>query len=168
VNRVSTWTIAVTEEEREEAALFICKYSAGLGLRYNWCTIMNSLVYCIEDNGLLIGRGQDGGIIGVLAHTVGTLEDGYKDRSRIEVHLLFVEGGRRKGAAVLPAVRLLTRKLLEQPAEVSEIVFFAPATENNRRRFGGSAELTKTTEPPCGRLDFYTVAFDRMLKLDYA
>ncbi|MDQ6423539.1 hypothetical protein RB620_29435 [Paenibacillus sp. LHD-117] len=163
-----TWTIAVTEEEREEAALFICRHSAELGLLYNWCTVMNSLVYCIEDNGLLIGRGPGGGISGVLAHTVGTLEDGYKDRSRIEVHLLFVEGGRRRGAALLPAVRLLTRKLLELPGEVSEIVFFAPSTEENRLKFGQSAELAKTTEPPCGKLDFYTVAFDRMLRLDSA
>ncbi|MDF2717156.1 MAG: hypothetical protein K0R28_4081 [Paenibacillus sp.] len=163
-----TWTIAETEEEREEAALFICRHSAELGLLYNWCTVMNSLMYCIEDNGLLIGRGDGGGVLGVLGHTVGTLEDGYKDRSRIEIHLLFVEKGQRRGAALLPAVRLLTRKLLELPGQVREVVFFTPSTDKNIRKFGQSAELTKTTEPPCGKLDFYTVAFDRMLRLDSA
>lgn len=161
-----TYTMADTETSREDGVKFICRHGTGLGLLYNWSTVMNSLIYAIEDNGFIVGRDGGGRIAAVLAHTVGTLEDGYKDKARIEVHLLYIEEGRREGPVLLAMLRMFTQRLLELPGEVREIVFFAPATAENRRKFGKVATLVKTTEPPCGALDFYTVAIDRLLMLD--
>ena len=161
-----TWTIADTEADREEGVKFICRHGTDLGLLYNWCTVMNSITYSIEDNGFMIGKDSDGRIAAVLAHTVGTLEDGYKDKARIEIHLLYLEERWRGGAALLSTLRAFAQKLIESPREIREVVFFTPSTEANRRRFGKVATLTKTTEPPCGVLDFYTVTMDQLLKLD--
>ena len=162
------WTIAGTEAEREEAARLICRNGANLGLLYNWCTVMNSIAYCIEDDGGLIGRDRSGAVRGILAHTIGTLDDGYKDKGRIEIHLFYVEEPWRSGRAVSSAIRVFVRKLLELPQEVKEIVFFTPATDENRRMYGRSATLSKTTEPPCGRLDFYSIGIERLLRFDSA
>lgn len=161
-----TWTIAGTEKDRENGVTFICRHSADLGLLYNWCTVMNVLVYCMEDNGLVIGTDSSGQIVAVLAHTIGTLEDGYQDLSRVEVHLLYIEERWRGGAVLLSALRMLAQKLLGLPQQVREVVFFTPHTEENRRIFGKLATLVKTTEPPCGVLDFYSVLMDRLLQYD--
>lgn len=161
-----TWTIAETEAEREEAVRLICRNAANLGLLYNWCTVMNSVAYCIEDNGLLIGRDWRGVARGVLAHTIGTLDDGYRDKGKIEIHLFYVEEPWRRGATLASAIRVFVRKLLEMPQKVREIVFFTPATDENRQKYGRSATLAKTTEPPCGRLDFYSIGLDRLLRFD--
>ncbi|MNI28525.1 hypothetical protein D3C73_823040 [compost metagenome] len=161
-----TWTIADTEADREKAVKFVCRHGTDLGLLYNWSTVMNSLFYAIEDNGFMLGTDSDGRIVAVLAHTVGTLEDGYKDKARIEIHLLYIEERWRAGSALLSTLRTFIQKLLELPGEVREVVFFAPSTDENRRKFGKLATLTKTTNPPCGVLDFYTVTLDRLLNFD--
>ncbi|QMV44071.1 hypothetical protein [Cohnella cholangitidis] len=161
-----TWKNAESEIDREEGIQFLCRHGTDLGLLYNWSTVMNSLHYSMEDNGFLIGTDGDDRVAAVLAHTVGTLEDGYKDRARIEIHLVHIEERWRGGATLLSMLRMFARKLLESTGEVREVVFFAPSTDANRRRFGKLATLTKTTEPPCGTLDFYTVSMDRLLKFD--
>lgn len=165
---VLTWRVAETEAERESGIGFVCRHAADLGLLYNWCTIMNVMVYAMEDNGFVIGTDEDGRIAAVLAHTIGTLEDGYKDPGRIEVHLLYIEEQWRSGAALLSALRMLAAKLLELPQEVREVVFFTPSTERNRRMFGRLATLARTTEPPCGVLDFYAAPAERLLRHDRA
>ena len=161
-----TWTIAETEADRENAVKFVCRHGTDLGLLYNWSTVMNSLMYSIEDNGFIFGSDSDGRIVAVLAHTVGSLEDGYKDKARIEIHLLHIEERQRGGGTLLSTLRMFVQKLLELPREVREVVFFAPSTDDNRRKFGKMATLTKTTNPPCGVLDFYTIPLDRLLKFD--
>ncbi|MBD2868699.1 hypothetical protein IDH41_08915 [Paenibacillus sp. IB182493] len=160
------WSIAESEAEREEGVKFVCQHGEGLGLLYNWSTVMNSLVYAIEDNGFIIGTDDEGGMAAVLAHTAGTLEDGYKDPGRVEVHLLYFNERHRGGASMLGALRMLVQKLVESQMEVREVVFFAPATDGNRSLFGKLATLTKTTEPPCGVLDFYTIPLGRLLRFD--
>jgi hypothetical protein len=127
---------------------------------------MNSVAYCIEDNGLLIGRDPSGNARGILAHTIGTLDDGYRDKGKIEIHLLYVEEPWRRGSTLTSALRVFTQKLLEMQQEVKEIVFFTPATSGNRRKYGRSASLAKTTEPPCGRLDFYSIGLARLLRFN--
>ncbi|WP_028609132.1 hypothetical protein [Paenibacillus harenae] len=161
-----TWSIAETEEDRENGVIFLCRHGTDLGLLYNWSTVMNSLVYAMEDNGFMIGTDSDGQIAAVLAHTAGTLEDDYKDPGRIEVHLLYFKESWRGGAALLSVLRMFIQKLLESQREVREVVFFAPATEDNRRMFSKLATHSKTTEPPCGVLDFYTIPLGRLLKFD--
>ncbi|MBB6672230.1 hypothetical protein [Cohnella nanjingensis] len=160
------WSIADNEADRELGAKFLCRHGTELGLLYSWSTVMSSLSYAMEDNGFLIGRDRDGRVAAVLAHTVGTLDDGYRDLSKVEIHLLYLEEGRREGATLLSGLRAFVRHLLESPRETKEVVFFTPSNEENRRRFGKVATRVKTTEPPCGTLDYYAIPMDRLLRFD--
>lgn len=160
------WTIAVSEEDRERGARLLCEHAEELGLPYTWGTVLNSLLYSLDDNGLLIGRDRDGRVTAALAYTVGTGEDKYADPTRIEVHLLFVEKRSQRGRMPLALMRRLADHLLDlpSPAGVREIVFYAAPTAGNRRLYGKFAALKYTSEQPCGPLDFYSATPESLLE----
>jgi len=160
------WSIAANEEDKERGARLLCGHAEELGLPYSWGTVLNSLLYSLDDNGLLVGRDRDGRVAAALAYTVGTGEDKYADPTRIEVHLLFVEKRSRRGRMPLALMRRLADHLLDMPlpAGVREVVFYAAPTAGNRRLYGKFAELKYTSEQPCGLLDFYAVAPEGLLE----
>jgi hypothetical protein len=125
---------------------------------------MSSLIYPMEDNGFAIGRDRGGRVSAALAFTLGTAEDRYADRSRVEIHLLFFERRLRYGRPMLKAMRMLADHLMDLPAQVREVVFYANVTEANRRLYGKFAALRYTSEQPCGLLDFYGTTPERLLE----
>jgi len=158
------WTIAAGEEDRELGARWICSNEEELGVPYSWVTVMSSLIYPMEDNGFMIGRDREGRMAAAIAYTLGTLEDKYADRSRVEVHLLFFERRMRHGRPLLKTMRMLADHLMELPAGVREVVFFARVSESGRKFYGKFAEWKYTSEQPCGRLDFYGTTPERLLE----
>jgi len=160
------WRIARDETDQERGIQFLCRHGAKLGIPYSWVTVLNSIIYSLEDRGLLIGVEEDGSIAGALIFTLGTRDDRYKDPGRIEVHLLCLDEPLRGGAVLLGALRAFVQQLLELPGEVREVVFFTSADAYNRSLFGKAAKLMNTAQQPCGVLDFYSVKMDTLLRLD--
>ncbi len=156
------WSLAVSETDKEQGVRLLMQHVGELGVPYSWVTVMSSLIYPMEDNGFMIGRDADGRVAAVLAYTLGTTEDKYADRSRVEIHLLFFEERLRHGRPLLKAMRELTEHLLELPAGVREVVFYASNSEANRRLFSKIAALQYTSQQPCGPLDFYAVTLESL------
>ncbi len=160
------WRIARDETDQERGIQFLCRHGGKLGIPYSWITVLNSIMYSLEDRGFLIGVEEDGTIAGALVFTVGTRDDRYKDPGRIELHLLCLDEPRRVGAVLLGALRAFVQQLLELPREVREVVFYTAADTYNRGLFGKAAKLTSTAEQPCGMLDFYSIKLESLLRLD--
>jgi hypothetical protein len=158
------WSVAADEGDRELGARLLCRNAEELGVPYSWVTVMSSLIYPMEDNGFMIGRDDTGCALAALAYTLGTLEDSYADRSRVEVHLLFFERRLRHGRPLLQAMRMAADHWLELPAGVREVVFFTPAAEEIRRFYGKFAQWQYTSEQPCGQLDFYATTPEHLLE----
>ncbi|MBB6634840.1 hypothetical protein [Cohnella thailandensis] len=149
------WSIASTEEEQADGAMFLCRNAERLGTPFKWSTVIHLLIYTLEDNGLLIGKDESGAVVSAVAYTAGAEDDRYKDRARIQVHLLYIEDRWRGGAVLLAGYRALLKHLRQSQAGWREIVFYAGPTEENRRRFRKRAELLKTVQRPSGEMDFY-------------
>lgn len=158
------WSIAACEEDREQGARFLLRNAQELDVPYSWVTVMSSMIYPMEDNGWMIGRDREGRVSAVLAYTLGSTEDKYADRSRVEVHLLFFARRLRYGRPLLQAMRALGDRLMELPIGVREVVFYASESEANRRLYGKFAAIHYTSEQPCGRLDFYGITPERLLE----
>lgn len=160
---MSRWKTAKEEAEQERGVRFLCRHGEHLGVPYKWSSVLTSLVCSLYDDGLLIGLDGSGRIAGALAYTSGTDMDGYRDRTKIEVHLLFIEERMRTGMMLLEAMRALAEKTLESPDGIGEIVFYAVPSAGNRRLFGKFAVLAHTTEFPCGMLDCYKATPEQLL-----
>jgi len=158
------WSIAANEPDREAGVRFLLRHAAELGVPYSWSTVMSSIIYPIEDNGFLLGRDRSGRIAAAIAYTIGTGEDKYADRSRIEVHLLHIESRMRGGRTLTEAMRMLAEHVRALPDGVRELVFFAPITDRNRRLYAKFASLMYTSEQPCGLLDFYAATPESLLR----
>jgi len=160
------WALADTEEERERGVRLLCRHGDDLGVPYKWSTVLASLAHALDDGGLIVGIDGEGRARGAIAFTCGTGEDAYKDRTRIEVHLLFIdEEARGNGAALAGAIRALHRTAAGLPQPIEEIGFYAAPTPAFRRLFGKAAALRSTRTHPCGLLDFYSVSADSLRRL---
>jgi hypothetical protein len=104
----------------------------------------------------MIGIDDYGEVRAALAYTFGTGEDDYEDRSRIEVHLLFIDEQFRVGTALPETIHALSLHVLGLPQNIREIGFYCTPTTGNRRLYGKFATVRNTREHPCGMLDFYT------------
>lgn len=160
---MSEWQTALSETEKEEAVKLLCGNAERLGVPYRWSSVLISLLCSLYDNGMMIGRSGSGKISGVLAYTSGTGEDQYRDRTKLEVHLLFIEKSLRNGRLLKDAMHSLAEKAMDSPDGISEIAFYAEPTARNRRLFGKFAALAHTTEHPCGLLDYYLTTPERLL-----
>jgi hypothetical protein len=158
------WSLAVSETDKEQGVRLLMRNAEDLGVPYSWVTVMSSLIYPMEDNGLMIGRDAGGRVSAVLAFTLGTTEDKYADRSRVEIHLLFFERRLRHGRPLLKAMHMLAEHLLELPAGVREIVFYAPISDHYRRLFNKFATMQYISQQPCGPLEFYSVTPESLLE----
>ncbi|MCD9025285.1 hypothetical protein [Cohnella silvisoli] len=160
---MNQWLTADSEAAKESAVILLSRNGEHLGVPYQWSTVLSSLLCSMYDNGLMIGLDSSGEIAGVLAYTSGTGEDKYQDRTKIEVHLLFIEKRMRSGRMLTEAMRTLAGMILDSPSEIREIAFYANPSAINRRLFGKFAELIHTSEHPCGMLDYYRVIPERLL-----
>ncbi|WP_372632301.1 hypothetical protein [Cohnella sp.] len=158
------WSVAANERDKELGARLLCRNAEELGVPYSWVTVMSSLIYPMEDNGFMIGRDDSGRVVAALAYTLGTMEDSYADRSRVEVHLLFFERRLRRGRPLLQAMSMAAEHWLELAAGVREVVFFAPVAKESRRLYGKFAQWQYMSEQPCGQLDFYATTPERVLE----
>lgn len=157
------WSIAAGEAEKELGVRLLLRNAEELGVPYSWVTVMSSLIYSLEDNGLMIGRDRSGRVYGVLAFTLGTSEDKYTDQSRVEVHLLFFDRRLRYGRPLLKAMGALADHLMELPEGVRQVVFYSPISGTDRRFYGKFAALQHSSEQPCGLLDFYVTTPESLL-----
>ncbi|WP_409345397.1 hypothetical protein [Paenibacillus sp. MBLB4367] len=157
------WVSAGSEEQKESGVRFLCRHGEDLGVPYKWSTVMSSLACSLNEDGFMIGIDGSGQVRGALAYTYGTGEDDYEDRSRIEVHLLFIEKSERSGTALAEMIHAFSLQVLGLPKKIGEIGFYVMPTSGNRRLFGKLATLRNTKEHPCGILDFYTAVPESLL-----
>lgn len=157
------WITAASEDEKESGARFLCRHGEKLGVPYKWSTVMSSLACSLNENGFMVGLDGAGHVRGALAYTYGTGEDDYEDRSRIEVHLLFIDEGVRSGTALAETMHALSARVIGLPQKIEEIGFYGMPTAVQRRLFGKFAVIRNTREHPCGLLDFYTAAPESLL-----
>lgn len=156
------WMTADTEQMKEDGVRFLCRYAEDLGVPYKWCTVLDSLYRSTCDEGFLIAVDGHGQVRGAMAYTFGTGEDNYNDRSRIEVHLLYLEAGIRCGKEFLRTIDALTERELELPQPIGEVGFYCAPTEGYRKLFGNFATVDHTKMHPCGLLDFYLTTPERL------
>jgi hypothetical protein len=156
------WMTADTEQMKEDGVRFLCRYSDDLGVPYKWSTIMNSLYTAIYDSGFMIALDRHNQVRGVLAYTYGTGEDQQADRTRIEVHLLYIEAGFRTGIKLMDVMDALAEREVELSQPISDVEFYCTPTAAHRRLFGKFATVSNTRMHPCGLLDFYLTTPDRL------
>ncbi|MEK0314683.1 hypothetical protein [Cohnella sp. 56] len=150
-----SWRVADTQPLQEEGVRFLCRHADKLGVPYNWSTIVHSLYAAIRDDGLLLAMDGDGNMRGAIACALGTGEDNYADRGRMEVHLLYLDERARSGREPVGAIAALVERELEWPRPLEAIGFYAAPEERLRKLFGKLADLDHTREHRCGPLDFY-------------
>ncbi len=161
------WMTAGSERMREEGVRFLCRHAEDLGVPYKWSTVVNSLHNAIRDEGFMIGVNEQGLVRGVLAYTFGTGEDDYEDRTRMEIHLLYLESGYRGRTELVEVLDALAEREMELPQPIVEIGFYCKPTDGYRRLFGKFATVDNTKEHPCGLLDFYLTTPDRIMQYVY-
>ncbi|TMV52288.1 hypothetical protein FE783_04930 [Paenibacillus mesophilus] len=152
------WVSADSEEDRENGVRFLCRNGEKLGVPYKWSTVMSSLSCSLNENGFMIALDDYGQVGGALAYTYGTGEDDYENRSRIEVHLLYIDKPFRGEKALVETIQALSSHVLALPQRIGEIGFYCVPAKGNRRLYGKCATIRNTKLHPCGILDFYTAA----------
>ncbi|MFD0696328.1 hypothetical protein ACFQZT_19870 [Paenibacillus sp. GCM10027628] len=156
------WIVAESEQLKEDGVRFLCRYAEDLGVPYKWSTIMSSLLTALCDNGFMIALDGRGQVRGLLAYTFETAEDGNVDRTRIEVHLIYLEAGFRGGRTPLEAMAALVEREQELYEPIEQIGFYCTPTEGYRKLFEKFATVSNTEMHPCGMLSFYVTTPERL------
>jgi len=155
------WLKANNERSKEQGVLLLSRNGDRLGVPYKWTAILYVLSVSLENKGFMVGYDNSGLPAGALAYTFGTEEDRYKDHTKVEVHLLYIEERVRNGAMLLAAMRGLAHDLLK--SRIRGLAFMALPSEENRRLFGKFAALKRTSEYACGTMDYYTTTPETLL-----
>lgn len=158
------WVSADSEQDKENGVRFLCRHGERLGVPYKWSTIMSSLACSLNENGFMIGLDDDGQVKGALAYTYGTGEDDYENRSRLEVHLLYIDKPFRGGTTLVETIHALSSHVFTLPQRIGEIGFYCVPAKGNRRLYGKFATIRNTRLHPCGMLDFYTASPESLRK----